>query len=119
MAESRDIALEAAARCLTLANASPMSDTRDEAEEIAASLVTAANQIARGLLGGIPVTKAAQYAKFLTALVGQGLTVAVALYGAGNKWVAVAIAVASALGVYAVPNGKGPAEDQGKHEQRM
>ena len=66
------------------------------------------------------MNKVAQYAKFITALAGQGLTVAVALYGAGNKWVAVAIAVASALGVYAVPNGSkaAAADDLGKHEQQ-
>ena len=48
MTASRDISLEAAARCLTLANSSAMSDVRDEAEEIAASLVTVANLILRG-----------------------------------------------------------------------
>lgn len=54
--------------------------------------------------------KIAAYAKFITAAIGEGLAVAVALYGSGNHWVAVAIAVAGALGVYAVPNqGKPPA----------
>ena len=48
MTASMDGALEAAARCLTLANGSAMGDVRDEAEEIAASLVTVANLILRG-----------------------------------------------------------------------
>ena len=46
---------------------------------------------------------AAAYAKFATALVGQALTFASLYYGS-NHWVAAAVAVASALGVYAVPN---------------
>jgi hypothetical protein len=50
------------------------------------------------------VISVARYAKAITAAVGVGLTVAVAEWGATNKWVAIAIAVASALGVYAVPN---------------
>ena len=43
------------------------------------------------------------YSKFITGVIGQALTYA-ALYYGGNKWVAIAVAVASALGVYAVPN---------------
>ena len=47
--------------------------------------------------------KAAQYSKAITAIIGQGLTFA-ALYYGSNHWVAAAIGVAAALGVYAVPN---------------
>ena len=43
------------------------------------------------------------YSKFITGIVGQALTYATLYYG-GNHYVAAAIAVASALGVYAVPN---------------
>ena len=43
------------------------------------------------------------YGKFVTGVVGQALTYATLYYG-GNKYVAAAVAVASALGVYAVPN---------------
>ena len=46
---------------------------------------------------------AAVYAKFIAALVGQALTFASLYYGS-NHWVAAAVAAASALGVYAVPN---------------
>ena len=50
------------------------------------------------------------YSKFVTGVVGQALTYATLYYG-GNKYVAAAVAVASALGVYAVPNApKGPAQ---------
>ena len=45
-----------------------------------------------------------QYAKFFTALAGQGLVYAQYEYGSGNKWVTLATAAAAALGVYAVPN---------------
>jgi hypothetical protein len=59
------------------------------------------------------VNTIARYAKALTAAVGVGLTVAVAEFGATNKWVAIAIAVASAAGVYAVPNAQAaPKSDQ-------
>ena len=43
------------------------------------------------------------YSKFITVIIGQALTYAVLHYG-GNQWVAIAVAVASALGIYAVPN---------------
>ena len=43
------------------------------------------------------------YSKFITGVIGQALTYA-ALYYGGNKWVAIAVAVAASLGVYAVPN---------------
>lgn len=43
-------------------------------------------------------------AKFVAALIGQALTFALAYYGHGNEWVTLAVAVAAALGVYAVPN---------------
>lgn len=47
------------------------------------------------------------YSKTVTAAVGQALTFASLYYG-GNKWVAAAVAVAAALGVYAVPNSSPP-----------
>ena len=43
------------------------------------------------------------YSKAVTAIIGQALAYATLYYG-GNKWVAAAVAIASALGVYAVPN---------------
>jgi len=43
------------------------------------------------------------YSKAVTAVVGQALAYA-ALYYGGNKYVAAAVAVASAAGVWAVPN---------------
>ena len=54
----------------------------------------------------------ARYAKFLTAVAGQGLTFAQYEYGGGNKWVTLATAAAGALGVYAVPNAPKPAKAQ-------
>jgi hypothetical protein len=42
--------------------------------------------------------------KFITAIVGEGITLASLLYG-GSHWLAVVIAVVSAVGVYSVPNG--------------
>jgi hypothetical protein len=48
------------------------------------------------------------YAKFLTAIVGQGLVFVQYEYGSGNKWVTLATAVAAVLGVYAVPNTPKP-----------
>ena len=55
MSASTEGALEAAARCVSIANDiwTPLN-VRAEAEDIAACLVTAANLAARGLLGGIP-----------------------------------------------------------------
>ena len=49
------------------------------------------------------------YSKAITAIVGQALTFA-ALYYGSNHYVAAAIAVAAALGVYAVPNAETPAD---------
>jgi len=43
------------------------------------------------------------YSKFLTAIMGQGLTFASQYYGS-NHWVTAATAIAAALGVYAIPN---------------
>lgn len=43
------------------------------------------------------------YSKFITAIIGVALTYAAQYYGT-NHWVAAAIAVASMIGVYAVPN---------------
>ena len=55
MSASTEGALEAAARCVSIANDVWVPHaTRAEAEDIAACLVTAANLISRGLLGGIP-----------------------------------------------------------------
>ena len=47
------------------------------------------------------------YSKAITAVIGQALTFA-ALYYGGNHWVSAAVAAASALGVYAVPNAPKP-----------
>ena len=44
-----------------------------------------------------------RYSKSVTAVIGQALTYATLYYG-GNHYVAAALAVASALGVWAVPN---------------
>ena len=44
-----------------------------------------------------------RYSKAVTAVIGQALTYASLYYG-GSKWVAAAVAIAAALGVYAVPN---------------
>ena len=44
-----------------------------------------------------------RYSKAVTAVIGQALTYASLYYGS-NHYVALAIGVASALGVYAVPN---------------
>jgi hypothetical protein len=50
MTASRDGALEAAARSLTIANDTRLPSTvRDEAEDLAASLVTVANLASRNL----------------------------------------------------------------------
>jgi len=43
------------------------------------------------------------YSKFVVGIIGQGLTFASLYYGT-NHYVALAVAVASALGIYAVPN---------------
>ena len=47
------------------------------------------------------------YSKTIAAVIGQALAYATLYYGT-NKWVAAAVAVASALGVYAVPNSSPP-----------
>ena len=47
--------------------------------------------------------KLGQYSKSIGALIGVGLTYATQYYGT-NHWVVIAVGVASALGVYAVPN---------------
>jgi hypothetical protein len=52
----------------------------------------------------------AQYAKFLTALAGQVIVYLQWKYGAsGAQWLPIVLAVASALGVWAVPNAPKPA----------
>lgn len=43
------------------------------------------------------------YSKSVTAIIGQALTFASLYYGT-NHWVSAALAAASALGVWAVPN---------------
>jgi hypothetical protein len=54
------------------------------------------------------LTQVATARKALTSLVGLGLTYGT-LYFGGNprdaKWIALAVAVSSALGVYSIPNG--------------
>ena len=47
------------------------------------------------------------YSKAVAAFVGVALTYATQYYGT-NHWVSAAVAVASALGVYAVPNSSPP-----------
>ena len=47
------------------------------------------------------------YSKAVAALVGVALTYVTQYYGT-NQWVAAAVAVASVLGVYAVPNSSPP-----------
>jgi hypothetical protein len=56
----------------------------------------------------VSLPSAGPYRKFLTSTVGLALTYAVQFYGT-NHWVTAAVAVASALGVYAVPNDAKPA----------
>jgi hypothetical protein len=51
------------------------------------------------------------YSKAITAVIGQAIAFATLYYGA-NHWVCAAVAVASALGVYAVPNATPPAAVQ-------
>jgi hypothetical protein len=51
--------------------------------------------------------KLGAYSKTFAAVIGQALAYATLYYGT-NKWVAAAVAVASALGVYAVPNAQKP-----------
>ena len=53
---------------------------------------------------------APQYAKFLTALAGQVIVYLQWKYGAsGAQWLPVVLGLASALGVYAIPNAPKPA----------
>ena len=53
------------------------------------------------------------YSKAVTAAIGLALAYATQHYAA-NQWVAIAVAAAAALGVYAVPNAaKPPAAGQG------
>jgi hypothetical protein len=47
------------------------------------------------------------YSKSVTAAIGVALTYATEHYGT-NHWVAAAVAIAAALGVYAVPNSPKP-----------
>ena len=56
--------------------------------------------------------KLGPYSKFVTALIGIAVTYAAQYYGT-NSWVAAAVAAASALGVYAVPNSKPPVPPTG------
>jgi hypothetical protein len=49
------------------------------------------------------LTRFGPYSKAVTAVIGQALAY-VTLYYGGNHWVAAAVAAASAMGVYAVPN---------------
>jgi len=61
------------------------------------------------------------YSKAITAVVGQALTFATLYYGS-NHWVSAAVAIAAALGVYAVPNAPKPATSavgKGEPPQRM
>ena len=51
--------------------------------------------------------KLGPYSKTIAAVIGQALAYATLYYG-DNKWVAGAVAIAAALGVYAVPNSSSP-----------
>ena len=51
--------------------------------------------------------KLSAYSKTITAVIGQALAYATLYYGT-NHWVSAAVAVAAALGVYAVPNAPKP-----------
>ena len=51
--------------------------------------------------------KLGPYAKTVAAVIGQALAYASLYYGT-NHWVSAAVAVAAALGVYAVPNSSPP-----------
>lgn len=44
------------------------------------------------------------YGKFITAIIGAGVSYVTWRYGGGNQWVVLAVQAASALGVYGVPN---------------
>ena len=57
------------------------------------------------------------YSKAITAAIGLALTYATQHYAA-NPWVAVAVAVASALGVYAVSNSPRPPADAPKGDPK-
>lgn len=48
-----------------------------------------------------------RYSKFITGAIGQALTFASLYYGT-NHYVVLAVAIAAALGVYAVPNKQPP-----------
>lgn len=48
-----------------------------------------------------------KYSKAVTAVIGQALTYASLYYGT-DHWVSAAVAIAAALGVYAVPNTPKP-----------
>lgn len=64
--------------------------------------------------------KPGAYSKFLAGIIGQALTYATLYYGS-NHWVAAAVAVAAALGIYAVPNQVPPGSPgkEGDGPQRM
>ena len=49
-----------------------------------------------------------KYAKLITAIVGLALALSVQVWGTSNHWVALAISVATALGIYVVPNQAAP-----------
>ena len=52
----------------------------------------------------------AQYAKFITAVVGQVVVYLEWKYGSSSTtWLPIVLAAAAALGVYAVPNAQPPA----------
>jgi len=53
------------------------------------------------------MSKLSPYSKAIAAVIGQALAYATLYYG-DNRWVALAVAVAAALGVYAVPNQPKP-----------
>jgi len=70
----------------------------------------ALHQEKREVTEGILNLNPGKYSKAIAAVVGQAVAFAT-LYYPGNHWVAVAIAVASVLGVYAVPNSPSKSEE--------
>ncbi len=50
----------------------------------------------------------ARYAKLIVAAVGGAIAVLDSLYGPGNQWSTAVVSVATAFGVYAVPNQAKP-----------
>ena len=48
-----------------------------------------------------------RYGKLITAIIGLALALSVQVWGTSNHWVALAISLATVLGIYVVPNQTG------------